>query len=204
MMHRTDMYDTDNCCTCTLLQFCHNDGQRMSSRHTFSHKYILPATWVIVETVSLAILLPDVANAVQCFALIGQYAVSIALVSYLFAPIKSVYLSDSNILRICNFITNIEIPLSSVTQVRQNKMLPHKPVTVTFVASTVFGNQIVFMPPILLGRDRKVVAVLHSRIRDAKSEQQGSPTACGWVAQRQEDSSSANSADDGCKQGKDQ
>lgn len=60
-------------------------------------------------------------------------------------PLKRARLDGEKLL-VSNYIVEREIPINQIAEVRQNRWLNLRPVTITFRTSTPFGNRIAFIP----------------------------------------------------------
>ena len=78
---------------------------------------------------------------------------------------------DDKLLYVSNYRREIEIPLSEVAKVVENKLINSRNVTIYLTRPSAFGSQITFMPEVhffLFFRDHPVVAQLNQSVAHAR------------------------------------
>ncbi len=93
------------------------------------------------------------------------------LVWYFFAGRLLVVQLDDKSLYVSNYRREIEIPLSEVAKVVENKLINTRNVTIYLTRPSAFGSQITFMPEVqlfLFFRDHPVVAQLSQSAAHAR------------------------------------
>jgi hypothetical protein len=125
----------------------------LSSALTFSAKFIFPALWISSFGLGTALSwfdgLHDGNNAAPPpelkFILLGTWIAGSAFILWASAGLKSVRI-DERQLSISNYIREICVPFSAIIDVRQNRWLNSRPITIYFREATEFGDQATFMP----------------------------------------------------------
>ena len=158
----------------------------ISSSLTFLYKVIFPVLWIggfAVATIAMfaGVLRvdpgKDFAGDPKWILLLAAVAGGVSI--YWFClRLKRVEI-DSEALYISNFLGEISVPLRDVSEVRENRWVNIRPVTITFHHDTEFGRSIVFMPTMKLllpFTSHPVVAELRSAVARA----QGLPEGTGF------------------------
>jgi hypothetical protein len=94
------------------------------------------------------------------------------VVWYFFAGRLLVVQVDDTSLYVSNYRREVEIPLSEVAKVVENKLINTRNVTIHLTRPSAFGSQITFMPEVLFllfFRDHPVVAELTQSVAQAKT-----------------------------------
>ncbi|MGJ4940175.1 hypothetical protein ACQR1W_06335 [Bradyrhizobium sp. HKCCYLS1011] len=125
----------------------------LSSAWTFSAKFVFPALWISgfgLGTVSLWLDAfhgrnNELPPSVEKFVFLGVWIVGSVFILWVCAGLKRVR-ADGRQLFVSNYRREICIPLNAVQDVRQNRWLNIRPVTIYFRVATEFGDRAKFMP----------------------------------------------------------
>ena len=126
-------------------------SRRLSSRQTFLMKFVLPSVWLAGFIAATAMLFagtlafePAPPPAMK-WTFLSVLLAGAASLYWFCMPLKRVELDDSA-LYVSNYLRETSVPLEDIDEVRENRWVNIRPVTVTFRTDTDFGNRIVFMP----------------------------------------------------------
>ena len=122
----------------------------LSSAWTFWTKFVLPAGFGLGAIIVLwSNGLVDRNGAIPPFQvkllLLGAWIPAMALILWTSAGLKRVRM-DERQLYVSNYVREIAVPFSAITDVRQNRWLNSRPVTIYFRDATDFGDSATFMP----------------------------------------------------------
>lgn len=133
-------------------------NRNLSSAWTFFHKYLFPALWIPgfgIATVTFFRHPEDVAyNGVAGAAPAGMrwlfllfWVAGAAFILWFAIPLKLVRV-DGGALVVSNFLREWRVPFSLIADVRQNRWINVRPITIRLRADVGFGARIVLMPPV--------------------------------------------------------
>ena len=125
----------------------------LSSAWTFWTKFIFPVVWIsLVGTGAVLLWLGNLVpgNAPtppsqMKFAFLALWMVGTTLILWFSAGLKRVRI-DARQLYVSNYIREISVPFSEIVDVRQNRWINYRPVTIYFRDATEFGGKATFMP----------------------------------------------------------
>jgi hypothetical protein len=125
--------------------------ENLSSRLTFFYKFVFTTIWpAAFGLAALVVFMQPAARVNRAYLpllLLG------ALGSWFLwracSGLKQVDL-DGDSLVISNYRRRIRVPVNEISDVRQNRLVNIRPITITFTCDTEFGRWVVFMPPITL------------------------------------------------------
>jgi len=125
----------------------------LSSAWTFSAKFVFPALWISgfgLGAVSLWLdALHDRNNVLPHpelkFVFLGMWIVGSAFILWANAGLKRVRVNERQLF-MSNYFREICIPFSAVMDVRQNRWLNSRPITIYFREATEFGDRATFIP----------------------------------------------------------
>jgi hypothetical protein len=125
----------------------------ISSGWTFWSKYLFPAIWISAFGFGNIVLwssgLVGRSNAVPppqtkiVFLVVWIFGTTVIL--WANAGLKRVRM-DERQLYLSNYLHEIHIPFSSITDVRQNRWINSRPITIYFRDATEFGDKVRFIP----------------------------------------------------------
>jgi hypothetical protein len=125
----------------------------LSSAWTFSAKFVFPVLWISgfgSGTVLLWVgdlhdknhVLP---SAELKFVFVGAWIVGSTFILWANASLKRVGINGQNLF-VSNYFREILIPLNTVTDVKQNRWLNSRPITIHLGDATEFGDRLTFIP----------------------------------------------------------
>ena len=125
----------------------------LSSAWTFWTKFIFPVIWIsAVGTGAVLLWLGDLVGGNNAsppsqakFAVLGVWIVGTTLILWFSAGLKRVRI-DERQLYVSNYIREISVPFSEIIDVRQNRWINSRPITIYFRDTTEFGGKATFMP----------------------------------------------------------
>lgn len=122
--------------------------RRLSAGSTPFYKFILPALWLVVS-MGVTFVFTGHASGLALWSLILLVPPVIMLWS--FAPLKYVAM-DESFLYVSNYRRQIQIPFSEITEVRERTGSRNtvRDVTLHLASPTEFGNEIRFIPRMIL------------------------------------------------------
>jgi hypothetical protein len=123
----------------------------ISSRQTFFVKIVFPIIWI--GTFSFVTLLfffgrfpPDeTPSPAMKWTFLAVALAGGASIYWFCMRLKRVEMDDDR-LYVSNYMQEISVPLEDIADVRENRWVDTRPVTVTFRSDTDFGDRVVFMP----------------------------------------------------------
>ena len=79
------------------------------------------------------------------FVFLGVWIIGSAFILWACAGLKRVRVDEGQLF-VSNYLREIRIPFSAVRDVRQNRRLNLRPITIYFRDGTEFGDRVTFMP----------------------------------------------------------
>jgi hypothetical protein len=120
-------------------------AETVSSLLTFFYKFIFTSVWSGGFGLgTLATFLSPKPDATR-WQFAAAWAIGTAFLLLTCARLKRVKLDGANLV-ISNYRRDVTVPVSEIADVRQNRLLNLRPVTITFKRQTSFGSAIIFMP----------------------------------------------------------
>jgi hypothetical protein len=123
--------------------------ETVSSSLTFLYKFVFTSVWSGLFGIGTAAMFlsskPEMSAVRWQFA--AAWIIGTAIIWRTCARLKRVEF-DGAALLISNFSDDITVPVSEIADVKQNRLINLRPITVTFKKETPFGRAITFMPPI--------------------------------------------------------
>jgi hypothetical protein len=113
----------------------------LSSAWTFWMKYVLPVLWISGFGMA-TILAPAPQNKI---VFLVAWSVGTALLLWVNTGLKRVRI-DERQLYVSNYLREIDVPFSAITDVKQNRWINSRPITIYFRDATQFGDKVTFMP----------------------------------------------------------
>ena len=104
-------------------------------------KYVFPVVW-ISGFGSATILTPAPQNKI---VFLVAWSLGTTLILWANAGLKRVRI-DERQLHVSNYSREICVPFSAITDVKQNRWINSRPITIHFRDATQFGDQVTFMP----------------------------------------------------------
>jgi hypothetical protein len=125
----------------------------LSSDWTFLAKFVFPAFWMtLFGLLNLALWfdIPHNTNKIlpppeMKFVFLPVWILGSAFILWTNSGLKRVR-TDGHRLFISNYIQEISVPFSAIIEVRQNRWLKSRPITVYFIEATEFGDRATFVP----------------------------------------------------------
>jgi hypothetical protein len=119
--------------------------ETVSSSLTFFYKFIFTTVWSgMFGFATVAMLLNRNPAAVGFGA---AWVIGTTILLLFCGRLKRVKL-DGDTLFISNYLREISVPVSEIANVRQNRLINLRPVTMTFRKKTPFGSAVTFMPEV--------------------------------------------------------
>jgi hypothetical protein len=127
--------------------------ERLSSSWTFYYKVVLPVVWIggfglgtiILWTVNSA------GSQLQLNVIRGVFffvwLVGSSFILWFAVRLKAVTLSEGTLI-VANFRQEIRIPLSSINEIRESRLVNPKTIKLTLYPPCDFGEKVVFIPKI--------------------------------------------------------
>jgi hypothetical protein len=122
----------------------------LSSASTIWVKFLLPALWVPGFGIGVVVTwfdgsrlpapLPDMR-----FVMLAAWIGGSAILLLICARLKRVGVDERELL-ISNYLREIRVPFSAIVDVRQNRWLNMRPITIHFREATAFGDRATFIP----------------------------------------------------------
>ncbi|MGZ4973724.1 MAG: hypothetical protein ACXWDN_13265 [Limisphaerales bacterium] len=125
----------------------------LSSAWTFWTKFIFPAVWISAVGIGTVLLwlgdLVDRNNASPPsqtkFVVLGVWILGTTFILWISAGLKRVRM-DERQLYVSNYLREISVPFSEIIDVRQDRWINSRPITIYFRDATEFGGRATFMP----------------------------------------------------------
>jgi len=121
----------------------------LSSIQTPFQKFIIPALWATVWLSITFSMLFDSATKYDLFSVCLFQTLGLTIFAFIYracARLKKVSI-DKDFLYVSNYLREITIPLSQISNVKETVWTNIHPVTIYLSSPTVFGDEIRFMPP---------------------------------------------------------
>ena len=115
----------------------------LSSAWTFWTKFLFPAIWIV--GFGYVTLLWSGGGPQTNFVFLVVWIVGTTSILWFYAGLKRVHM-DERQLYVSNYIQEIQIPFSAITEVKQNRWINSRPITIYFWNATLFGDKVTFMP----------------------------------------------------------
>ena len=115
----------------------------LSSAWTFWAKFLLPAIWI--SAFGYVTVLWSGGPPQTKFVFLVVWIVGTTSILWVYAGLKRVRV-DERQLYVSNYIEEIHIPFSAITEVKQNRWINPRPITIYFRDATQFGDKVTFMP----------------------------------------------------------
>ena len=137
--------------------------ETVSSSLTFLYKFIYTTVWSAGFGLGTVVMFLKRQPEAMQFA--AAWAIGTAFLLLTCARLKRVTL-DGATLVISNYRHDITVPVSEIADVRQNRLINLRPVTITFRKKTPFGRVVTFMPRMSRGlfSDADIVTRLRSLV----------------------------------------
>ena len=125
----------------------------LSSAWTFWGKFIFPAVWILgFGFGTLQLWLGNLVDGNSAlppsqikFVFLGVWILGTTFTLWTGAGLKRVRM-DERQLHVSNYFREIHVPFSEITDVRQNRWINSRPITIYFRDATEFGGKVTFMP----------------------------------------------------------
>jgi hypothetical protein len=125
----------------------------LSSAWTFSAKFVFPAVWILGFGLGTILLwlggFHDRNNATPPpqikFVFLAAWVLGSTFILWANAGLKRVRI-DERQLCVSNYVQEIYVPFSAIIDVKQNRWLNSRPITIDFRDATEFGDKATFMP----------------------------------------------------------
>jgi len=125
----------------------------LSSAWTFWTKFVLPAAWILILGTGNILLWSGnqvgkdntVPPPEMKFAHLGAWILGTAFILWFSVGLKRVRIGEGQ-LHLSNYVREIAVPFSAITDVKQDRWLSHRPVTIYFRDATEFGDKVKFIP----------------------------------------------------------
>ena len=124
--------------------------KRISSLQTLPTKIIFPVLWITLFGFAPLVLFinqPNASGASVKWIFLLVWVAGTAFIYWSCIRLKAVSI-DSNHLYVSNYLREISIPLSEISDVTENLWINSHPVTIHLRAFSEFGDKIVFIPKI--------------------------------------------------------
>jgi hypothetical protein len=115
----------------------------LSSAWTFWAKFLLPAIWI--SAFGYVTVLWSGGPSQMKFVFLVVWIAGTTSILWAYAGLKRVRM-DERQLYVSNYIQDIHIPFSAITEVKQNRWINFRPITIYFRDATQFGDKVTFMP----------------------------------------------------------
>jgi hypothetical protein len=115
----------------------------LSSGLTFFYKYIFTSIWSIGFGAGTIGIFQSNSPATLQFGV--AWVVGTLFLWLISGRLKRVELKENNLI-ISNYFRSAQVSVSDIEDVRQNRFINIRPVTIAFRHNTIFGSSIIFMP----------------------------------------------------------
>ncbi len=125
----------------------------LSSAWTFCAKFVFPPMWILGFGAGTILLWsgglsdgnPVLPPPQMKLVFLGVWLLGTAFILWTSVALKRVRI-DERQLHVSNYFREIQVPFGEITDVRQNRWLKSRPITVYFRDATEFGGKATFMP----------------------------------------------------------
>jgi hypothetical protein len=118
----------------------------LSSGWTYGMKFLFPVLWISGFGLgSLFLWSKAPADAVPPYGFFAAWLAVTAFILWTSVGLKRVRV-DERRLYVSNYLREISVPFTAIADVKQNRWLRHRPVTIYFKEATGFGDRVTFMP----------------------------------------------------------
>jgi len=115
----------------------------LSSAWTFWTKFLFPAIWIL--GFGYLTLFWSGGPPETKFVFLVVWIVGTTSILWVYVGLKRVRMDEQQ-LYVSNYIQEIHIPFSAITEVKQNRWINSRPITIYFRDATQFGDKVTFMP----------------------------------------------------------
>jgi hypothetical protein len=109
-------------------------------------KFVFPVVWVLGFGLACLYLwsgAPE--DAVPPYGFFAAWIAVTAFILWTSVGLKRIRV-DERRLYVSNYLREISVPFTAIADVKQNRLLRHRPVTIYFKEATGFGDRVTFMP----------------------------------------------------------
>lgn len=119
----------------------------LSSGWTPWMKFILPVVWIVGFASGGAALWSGAAKGTipPPFGFFAAWIAGTAFILWATVGLKRIRADDRE-LHVSNYLREMSVPFGAIADVRQNRWLSTKPITIHFKDKTEFGDHVTFMP----------------------------------------------------------
>jgi hypothetical protein len=119
----------------------------LSSDWTYTMKFIFPVVWILVFGLGGVVLWSKAAEgtAAPPLGFIAAWIAGTAFILWANVGLKRIRADDRQ-LHVSNYFREVSVPFSAIADVKQNRWLSTKPITIHFKEATGFGDKVTFMP----------------------------------------------------------
>jgi hypothetical protein len=119
----------------------------LSSDWTYTMKFIFPVVWILGFGVGSAVLWSKAATdtATPPFGFFVAWIAATAFIFWTHLGLKRIRVDDRQ-LYVSNYLREMSVPFRAIADVKQNRWLSTKPITIYFKDATEFGDKVTFMP----------------------------------------------------------
>jgi hypothetical protein len=115
----------------------------LSSAWTFWTKFLFPAIWIF--GFGYVTLFWSGGPQETKFVFLVVWIVGTTSILWVYVGLKRIRM-DERQLYVSNYIQEVQIPFSAITEVKQNRWINSRPITIYFRDATQFGDKVTFMP----------------------------------------------------------
>ena len=115
----------------------------LSSAWTFWMKFVFPAIWILAF--GYVTFLWSGGPPQTKFVFLVVWIVGTTSILWVYAGLKRVRM-DERQLYVSNYFQEIYVPFSAITDVKQNRWINSRPITICLRDATQFGDKLTFMP----------------------------------------------------------
>ena len=119
--------------------------ETVSSSLTFLYKFILTTVWSAGFGLGTVVMILSRKPEAMRWQFAAAWAIGTVFLLLTCARLKRVKL-DGAALAISNYRRDVTVPVGEIANVRQNRLINLRPVTITFRKQTPFGSAVTFIP----------------------------------------------------------
>ena len=131
----------------------HPPTRDLSSAWTFSAKFVFPAVWISGFGLGTILIWlggfhdgNDASSPPQLkFVFLAVWVLGSTFIVWASAGLKRVRIDDRH-LQVSNYVREICIPFTAIIDVKQNRWINSRPITIYFRDVTAFGDRATFLP----------------------------------------------------------